>query len=51
MMLKRVNLKVGFKAKKQGLSIIRQMRSVKIDKTITTEEMMKMTRGYRIDDK
>jgi bifunctional DNA-binding transcriptional regulator/antitoxin component of YhaV-PrlF toxin-antitoxin module len=43
--------KIKAKMESRSSHIVRQMRSVKINKTMTTEEIMEMTRGYRIDDK
>lgn len=37
--------------KTRGDEIIRRMRSAKVNRTMTTDEIMELTRGYLRDDK
>jgi bifunctional DNA-binding transcriptional regulator/antitoxin component of YhaV-PrlF toxin-antitoxin module len=39
------------KKESRGEQLIRRMRSAKVDRSMTTEEIMELTRGYRVDDK
>jgi len=44
-------VKAKTKKTNRGPAIINRMRSAKIDKRMTTEQIMELTRGYQEDDK